>query len=249
MTKENKVLIDIKNATFAYGEQVVLKDVNVKVDKGAYTLLLGANGSGKSTFVKSLLGLMKPVKGEIFLFDEKIDRFDKWDKIGYVAQRAAHIEMGIPLSVFEVVSMGKVEKVTEAEVRAALKEVEMEAFMHEDVNKLSGGQQQRVFIARSLLSDPELLILDEPTVGLDAHSSTNFYELIATLHRRGRTILLVTHDTHFMTAEATNVLELRDGEIVFDGEQSDYRTWHNTQCHMTGPGCKVKEIDMKEGGQ
>ena len=238
-------MITVKHATFAYGNEKILTDINLTVAPGTYTLLIGANGSGKSTFVKGILGLKKPQSGDVELFGTSIEKFTEWNRIGYVAQRAAFIDMAIPLSVKETVAMGRAGRVSDAEIIRVLQEVEMEQFLHNDVNKLSGGQQQRVFIARSLLTTPDFLLLDEPTVGLDAHSATQFYELVAALHKKGTAILMVTHDTHFLTEEATDVIELTNGTVSFAGKQSDYRIWHNDHCHRNPETCLVQELSAE----
>ncbi|MGL5043139.1 MAG: metal ABC transporter ATP-binding protein [Culicoidibacterales bacterium] len=223
-----------KDVTFGYGTQQIFSNMSVTIEKGEYILLLGPNGSGKSTFIKCLLGLVKPLSGSIKIEDIGVHQFSQWSKIGYVAQRASHINIAIPVSVREVVSMGLKTKVTAEMVNYSLEVVGMSEFAHRSVLKLSGGQQQRVFIARALLSDPEVLILDEPTVGLDMAASKSFYELVAKLHKMGKTIIMVTHDTHFLTKEATRVIELSHG-IAFDGNQTEYRHWHNNHCLFCEP--------------
>lgn len=236
MVKESRgdTMFEFKDVNFSYGKESIFTNVNVKMNKGEYILLLGPNGSGKSTFIKCLLGLVSPTSGTILIEGTPIQKFTNWAKIGYVAQRATHMDVAIPVSVQEVVGMGMKKTASHAEIASCLEVVDMDKYKNYSIHKLSGGQQQRVFIARALLSNPEVLILDEPTVGLDMASATSFYELVAKLHKMGKTIIMVTHDTHFLTKEATRIIELSRG-IAFDGNQEGYRHWHNNHCLFCDP--------------
>ncbi|GBU11182.1 zinc ABC transporter ATPase [Erysipelotrichaceae bacterium] len=227
-------MFSLKDISFSYGNDCIFQNLNVEIEKGEYLLLLGANGSGKSTFIKCLLGLVEPQKGSIALNGIPLSKFDAWEKIGYVAQRASHIAVAIPVSVQEVVGMGKKQKPLQTEIDRVLEVVKMSAYKTQAIQRLSGGQQQRVLIARALLTNPDVLILDEPTVGLDMASVTSFYELVANLHKMGKTIIMVTHDTHFLTKEATRIIELQR-KIIFDGDVISYRKWHSQHCLFCEP--------------
>ncbi|WP_018923744.1 metal ABC transporter ATP-binding protein [Salsuginibacillus kocurii] len=216
MFTDNKIpVVDIKNLSFRYGNQYVLEDVSMRLAPGAFLGLVGPNGSGKSTLLKSLLGLQQPQKGEIRLFGEKVEKYKGWDRIGYVSQKANSFNAGFPATVFEVVSMGLfgkkglfrfLNRKDKQKVREAIEWVGMTPYEKRNIGELSGGQQQRVFIARALVSDPELLILDEPTVGVDAKSVQNFYTMLEGLNKEhGLTLLLVTHDVGAMTRHVTDV--------------------------------------------
>lgn len=222
-------MFEFKNVDFSYNKEQIFHNLNIQIEQGEYVLVLGSNGSGKSTFVQCLLGLLQPNKGTIAIEGKSTKNFSEWDKIGYVAQRVTHIEMAIPTSVKEVVAMGNIGKITLADIIEQLDIVGMSEYLHADIHNLSGGQQQRVFIARALMSNPNALILDEPTVGLDAQTTHNFYELVAQLHKRGKTIIMITHDMHLLTKEATRIIEINRG-ISFDGNLPDYRQWHDTHC-------------------
>ncbi|TSB46736.1 metal ABC transporter ATP-binding protein [Alkalicoccobacillus porphyridii] len=209
------MLAELKNIHFYYGSRHVLEDVSLQLTKGSFIGLVGPNGSGKSTLIRILLGLMQPTQGQVELFDKKINHFSKWDKIGFVSQKANSFNTGFPATVYEVVSMGLYGKVglfrflnkkDKQKVYDAIEQVGMQEYVHQNIGELSGGQQQRVFIARALVSDPELLILDEPTVGVDVSSVKAFYELLKTLNQQeGLTLLLITHDTGVMTQYVSKV--------------------------------------------
>ncbi|TMW73827.1 metal ABC transporter ATP-binding protein [Alteribacter natronophilus] len=226
-----KPAIEIKDLSFAYNGQNVLEDINLTIKEGSFLGLVGPNGSGKSTLIKCLLSLLKPDQGEIRLFGEKLARFDSWSDIGFVSQKANSFNSGFPATVFEVVSMGLYGKVGlfrflkkkhKEEVRNAIRQVEMEDYMNANIGQLSGGQQQRVFIARALVSKPKLLILDEPTVGVDAKSVNRFYDMLKDLNvNQGITLILVTHDVGAMTEYVTDVACL-NRHLHFHGDTKEY---------------------------
>ncbi|WP_096201282.1 metal ABC transporter ATP-binding protein [Bacillus sp. FJAT-45350] len=230
-TNENRVAIDINHLSFRYGNRNVLEDISIQVRNGAFLGLVGPNGSGKSTLVKCLLGLLTPQQGSIQLFGQPISKFRDWDKVGFVSQKANSFNSGFPATVFEVVSMGLFAKVGlfrflrkhhKQKVRDVIESVGMTDYMNQNIGELSGGQQQRVFIARALVSDPELLILDEPTVGVDAKSVKNFYEMLSNLNKQhGITLVLVTHDIGAMTDHVTDVACLNK-HLHFHGNTEEF---------------------------
>ncbi|MFC7370358.1 metal ABC transporter ATP-binding protein [Fictibacillus iocasae] len=232
MEQSREPVISIKNLFYHYGQANVLENINLSVNKGDFLGLVGPNGSGKSSLVKCILGLQQPQKGEVSLFGEQASKFRHWEKIGYVSQKANSFNTSFPATVFEVVSMGLFGKVGlfrflkrehRQKVQQALEAVGMDAYGSRNIGELSGGQQQRVFIARALVSDPELLILDEPTVGVDALSTDAFYELLKELHRdRNMTLLLVTHDVGVMSDYVTRVACLNK-QLHFHGKPSEFK--------------------------
>ena len=196
-------LVCLHEISFGYGEQAVLEDIDLHVEKGEYLGLLGPNGSGKSTLLKIILGLLTPEKGKVELFGKPINKFSNWHKIGYIPQKATQIENRFPITVKEVVSINAR---SQTKVSEALEKVDMLSFSNNLVHELSGGQQQRVFIAKALAGDPQLLLLDEPTVGIDANSQKDFYSLLDTLHKSGLTIVLVSHDTEDIVREVNRIV-------------------------------------------
>lgn len=230
MSKYESV-IELDQVTFYYGNRLVLDHINMNVNPGEFLGLVGPNGSGKSTLIKMILGLLKPSHGEVRLFGQPLSRFRDWSKIGYVSQKANSFNTGFPATVFEVVSMGLFGKMglfkwmgrkEKARVYEALAMVDLSDYEKQNIGKLSGGQQQRVFIARALVSDPELLILDEPTVGVDAHSVDQFYDLLEKMHRQlGVSLLLVSHDIGVITSKVDRVACLNK-KLHFHGNPREF---------------------------
>lgn len=226
-----ETILSLENVSFSYGERQALQKVNLTISKGDFLGLVGPNGGGKTTLIKIILGLLKPDEGEVKILNQEISSFDKWHTIGYVPQKANSFNKGFPATVFELVSMGLTAKIgyfrfmtkkDKEKVAQAIREVGMENYMHENIGNLSGGQQQRVFIARAIVGDPEILILDEPTVGVDYKNVEKFYDLLDRLNEeRGLTLLLITHDTGAMTEHANKVACLNK-TLHFHGKTKEY---------------------------
>lgn len=224
-------IIRLKNIDFSYDSKTVLKNVNLEIERGAFMGLVGPNGGGKTTIIKILLGLLKPDSGKVFINNQPIDKFKNWNKIGFVSQKANTFNKGFPATVFEVVSMGLTAKLgylkflnkqSKKQVSHAIDQVGMSEYTFRNIGDLSGGQQQRVFIARALVSEPDLLILDELTVGIDFKNVERFYELLHKLNaEQNITLLLVTHDTGAMTDYATNIVCLNQ-TMHFHGRSEEY---------------------------
>lgn len=228
-----KTLIEIKNVSFQYEYTQVLKNISLRVEEGDFLALIGQNGSGKSTLLKLILGLLKPMSGEIQLFGENANQFKHREWIGYVSQKSNAFNSGFPATVEEVVKSGLTQKVglfkrmpkdSEYLVMAALKDVGMEQYAKRNIGQLSGGQQQRVFIARALVADPKLLILDEPTVGIDRENVQAFYDMLAHLNtHHNMTLILVTHDVDTVSDRVSHVACLNQ-TIHFHGYKNDFDT-------------------------
>jgi len=259
MMEQEQNVIEIQDLFFQYDRQTVLEDINLTVPKGAFLGLVGPNGSGKSTLIKCVLGLQRPQQGTIRLFGHDIQKFKEWNKIGFVSQKANSFNTGFPATVFEVVSTGLTSKLGlfrfmkaehKEKVMKALEAVGMDEFARRNIGELSGGQQQRVFIARALVSEPELLILDEPTVGVDAQNVQNFYTLLETLNKEhGITLLLVTHDTGTITEKVTHVACLNK-HLHFHGETEEFNHLCEHDLSMFyGHHVHVLTHDHQHGGQ
>ncbi len=221
----------MEHVSFAYDNKHALKDINLEINTGDFLGLVGPNGGGKTTLIKLLLGLEKPQKGIIRLFDKNITDFNQWSKIGFVSQKANSFNRGFPATVREVVSTGItaklgyfhfLKKVDKQKVEHAVEMVGMHDYINQNIGDLSGGQQQRIFIARSLVSDPALLILDEPTVGIDTENVQKFYGLLHRLNEESNiTLLLVSHDIGTMTKHADGIACLNKS-LHFHGDTTSF---------------------------
>lgn len=230
-------VVSIKNIDYKYNNLPVLIDVCMDIKNGDFIGLIGPNGSGKTTLLKLILGLIPVQKGEIYLFDKPVSKFHDWHKIGYVSQKANSFNSGFPATVFEVVSMGlygqkglfrHLNKKDKEKIYEVIDIVGLSDYVKSSIGKLSGGQQQRVFIARALVSKPQLLILDEPTVGVDIESSNQFYYLLEKMNKEmGITIVFVSHDINVLTKKVSIVACLNK-EIYFHGPPEDYRKQTNS---------------------
>jgi zinc transport system ATP-binding protein len=224
-------VLKMEHVSFRYEKENVLEDINLTVPKGAFLGLVGPNGSGKSTLLKCVLGLLKPQQGYISLFGTPIESFKEWHRIGFVSQKANSFNSGFPATVYEVVASGLTAKrgmfrfFTKNDKQAvseAIEAVGMSAFAKRNIGELSGGQQQRVFIARAIVSKPELLILDEPTVGVDVHHVQSFYNMLEELNEHlGITLILVTHDIGTITEKVTHVACLNK-HLYFHGKAEEF---------------------------
>ncbi len=217
-----KAIIEFKDVSFAYQRQAVLEHIDLKIESGEYVGVIGPNGGGKTTFVKVLLGLLRPQSGEILLWGESAERFTDRYKIGYVPQRAGNSEFRLPITVREVVSFGATRtRNAQSVVDKALQHVGMATFADRRLTELSGGQQQKVFIAKALAAEPEVLVLDEPTVGVDVKAQDDFYQLIANLNKQGLTIIMVSHDIDVVMNEVSKLVCINE-ELVYHGHPKDF---------------------------
>jgi zinc transport system ATP-binding protein len=217
--------IAVTDGVVAYGGRPVLHRVCVRVDRGEVVALLGANGSGKSTLIRAALGLAPLSSGRVELFGTPLGRFRQWSRIGYVPQRIG-AGGGVPATVREVVSAGRLGRrrfLSPARpadvdaVRRAIAAVGLADRAGDPVATLSGGQQQRTLIARALAGEPELLILDEPTAGVDAASQRAFADALRAFVAAGGTVLLVAHELGPLEPLVSRAVVLHHGEVVHSG--------------------------------
>jgi len=223
-------VLEVAGAVVAYGERRVLHGVGLAIAQGETVAVLGANGSGKSTLIRAALGLAPLAGGRAELFGTPLGRFRAWHRVGYVPQRLG-AGSGVPATVREVVGSGRLARrgfgrparaADRAAVAAALDAVSLADRAGDRADTLSGGQQQRVLIARALVSNPELLILDEPTGGVDPEAQTSFYALLHHLNReREVTLILVSHDIGVVAKEVTKLACL-NRRLVFHGRPGDF---------------------------
>lgn len=216
----------LSGGTVSFGATAALRNVHFHLDPGEFIVLLGANGSGKTTMVKALLGLISLDKGRLDLFGTPLQKFRDWERIGYVPQRA-NAASGVPANAFEVVLAGRLARSrkwgphTKDDARAAmvaLELVDMADKHREPVETLSGGQQQRVLIARALAGEPDVLVLDEPVSGVDLEHQESFAAILGELNRGGRSVLLVAHALGVIEPLVTRAVVLAQGEVTYDGK-------------------------------
>lgn len=243
-------VLEVKNVYFKYDEQFILEGACLDLYKGDYLGLIGPNGSAKSTLLKLILGILKPYKGEIQIFGQEIREFNSWEKVGYVSQKATSINRSFPATVEEILeaelkATNKKKKTSNRkkniDINKVLDIVKMGDYKKRLIGNLSGGQQQRVFIARALINQPELLILDEPTVGVDIASQELFYDIIGKLNIDfGMSIILVTHDIGVVTEKVNRVACMGNKKLYMDCSSSNAHV-HDFIKEIYGE--KIKVID------
>lgn len=205
--------VSINNLNFSYSQIPVLKNCNLNVDVGEFTVILGGNGSGKSTLIKLMLGELKKDKGEIKILGKNIEDYTSFKDIGYVPQINIVNKIAFPITCLELVSLNLYEdfgfikipkKNHYQKAKDILKKMGMEKYINIPVNELSGGLAQRAMISKAMINDPKILILDEPTAGVDKYSKDHFFETIDFLSKKFNvTIIMVTHELKEM--ESLNI--------------------------------------------
>lgn len=228
-------IIEISDVSFSYGADEVLKNISLEIHRGDYLGLIGPNGAGKTTLLKIMLGLLSPASGSVSLFGVELKRFNAWSKIGYVPQNVANVDPNFPCSVEEVVLMGLYAKrglfhfVTKGDrvrVKEALLSVDMLAYKDRLIGALSGGEQQRVFIARALVTDPEVIFLDEPTTGVDVKSKEEFYALLRDLNsKKDLTLVLISHDVATVLRDAMHIAYV-NRTVAYRGSPEEFMKEH-----------------------
>ncbi len=215
--------ITVKNLSCGYSGRPVAEKISFTLEKGNYLTVLGENGAGKSTFVKTLLGLIPSLDGEIVLGDG-LGRHE----IGYLPQQT-EMQRDFPASVQEIVRSGLVgrrglrpflSREEKEEVRSIMERLGISSMAGKSYRELSGGQQQRVLLARACLAAGKVILLDEPVTGLDPRASADFYRLIRELNHEGMAVLMVSHDVAAAEADATHILHV--GKRVFFGTKAEY---------------------------
>ncbi len=228
--------ITITDLSVKYGHEEVLSNISCTIEAGDFLAVIGPNGSGKTTFVKTLVGLIKPDSGSV--------RFDCTNgtpfRIGYLPQRSTYTDPRFPASVMEVVASGTMSRsvyhIPENEKKHLAVIMELLDITHLASNRvglLSGGQQQRVHLARALASSPSLLILDEPTGALDPETRDCFYKTLTEFNsENGMTIIMVTHDSHSVESFARSILFL-DRTMLYYGSIADFNTSISAKHYFT----------------
>ena len=210
--------IELKKLSLGYGGKAVIKNLSLKIGEGDFICLVGPNGAGKSTLIKGILGLIKPISGEI-LFNG-IHR----NEVGFLAQESG-IDPNFPATVEEIVLSGKMSRDYDA-MREKMKLVGISKLAGKSFGELSGGQKQRVLIARALMATSKLLILDEPANSLDYDSAKKLYQILGELNSQGITIIMVTHDLDHGNLIGNKILSLRD-EVFYGTTEEFVRKVHH----------------------
>jgi len=202
--KEKTPILEVSNLDLTRSNSLVIERANFTIHRGDYVGIVGPNGGGKTTLLLALLNILPRTKGTIRLFGQKIESFSNWEKVAYVPQHAINFDPQFPLAVRELVALGRVNRGNLGRtlkredwesVDEALEFMGISDIANKRIGQLSGGQKQRLFVAKALVRKPEIILLDEPIVGVDAETQEKFYKKLSDLNiAKGITILLVTHD-------------------------------------------------------
>jgi len=214
----------MQDVSFSYEQQSVISNLNFAVQERDFVGLIGSNGAGKTTLLQMIVGLLKPDQGRLSLFGEPIGQFKRWELIGYVPQKNAFNPL-FPATVREVVLSGlygrnklfrKVGKSDLTKAEDAMHAMRIEDLANKRIGQLSGGQQQRAFLARALINNPALLILDEPTIGIDAETQEGFFHMIKHMHQHHNiTFLMVSHDMEMIRSYLGQEPLQHNGKLKF----------------------------------
>lgn len=211
--------IEIRNLNYAFGDTLVLKDLNLDYDRSEFLCIVGPNGGGKSTLLKLILGLLKPQSGVIKVQGKAPNKAIKL--LGYVPQQI-FINKSFPISALEVVLMGLIDKkkfgfYSKSQKNEALKSLEMvgmREFAARRISDLSGGQRQRVYIARALCAKAQILLLDEPTASIDTKGQVQIYNILKDLNQNGTGIVMISHDINLALTYATKAAYIANKELI-----------------------------------
>ncbi len=236
-------IVELKNINFGYNSKYyTIRNINFDVYRGDFISIIGSNGIGKSTILKLILGEEKIDSGEIRLFGENIKKFRQWKKIGYLEQNAYYKVLNFPATVYEIVmsnmfsSIGLFKRQNKNHHKKVIETLELlniEKIKNKMISKLSGGQIQKVFLARTLVQNPELLILDEPTTAIDSEATSVIYDILKDLNKKeNMTIIMVTHDLKYVSLISSKILCFEEGSLIeLDKKQLDielsYKHKHN----------------------
>jgi zinc transport system ATP-binding protein len=228
------VIVSLKSAAFGYAEREVVSEVSLDIRAGEVVAVLGANGSGKSTLVKGLLGLNNHLSGQVALFGTPLERFHDHARLGYVPQRHT-LSTSVRATAAEIVAIGRLphqgwlgrtNRRDRTIIEESLELVGLADRARVDVSTLSGGQQRRVLIARALAAQPDVLIMDEPTAGVDLASQEVLSQVLARLAERGATMLIVTHELRALRGVLTRIVEMSGGRITLDVTPAEHDKAH-----------------------
>lgn len=249
--------IEAENLSFSYGNEPIFTKIGFSIYNGDFVAVIGSNGTGKSTLMKLILGELAPTDGFIRIFNQDVSKFRNWSKIGYVPQSGLKSADSFPATAEEIVTanlfsqiglMRFPKKKHRDKARQTLELVGMEAYSKRIIGELSGGQRQRVMLARVLVNSPEIMILDEPTTGVDTRTVESLYELLSSLNREtGLTIVMVTHDIGRASNYVSRVLCLEEGSLMELGKEQITEKLYHKHKHALQNIPAVQKGDDKHG--
>lgn len=232
-------MVNLSNIRFSYGGNVVLENLSLAIDQGSFTAVIGPNGAGKSTVLKIIAGILTPQAGTVTIRGKNLREARYDGLIGYVPQNYGKNISGFPATVEEVVKLGTLAGLNRKCSKSAachivdhmLQLVGCKEIRKKRIGELSGGQQQRVMVARALAGNPELLLLDEPTSGVDYEASAKIYELLGQLNcNLGVTVIMVSHDIEKAIKWSDKVVCINRG-LCFFGDSNDFNITHLQSRH------------------
>ncbi|WP_374969734.1 metal ABC transporter ATP-binding protein [Terrabacter sp. BE26] len=250
----DEVVIELRHAAFGYGERAVLAGASLTVRHGEIVAVVGPNGSGKSTLMKGILGLNERISGSVTLFGVPSHELRERARLGYVPQRHT-LSASVRATAEEIVSTGRLPRIgwlgrlraTDRQLVArSLDVVGLADRAATEVSTLSGGQQRRVLIARALAGQPDVLIMDEPTAGVDAANQHVLADVLERLVHRGVTMLIVTHELGALERLLTRIVVVDTGRITFDGTPQEYAVARERVHHDHDSHHHDLELDARE---
>ena len=249
--------VEVRQGSVAIGGRPILRGIDLTVAPGEFLALMGANGSGKSTLVRAITGLVPLASGSVSLFGTAYADFRDWQRVGFVPQRST-ASSGVPSTVWEVVASGRITRrrpflplsgQDRKAISDAIEVVGLADRAQHGISQLSGGQQQRALIARALAGEPDLLVLDEPTAGVDVANQQALADALRVLKARGATIVLVAHELGPMELLIDRAVVMRDGRVAYSGPALDAGNGHHhhhptagTHDHVPHVGSPLDEI-------
>jgi zinc transport system ATP-binding protein len=211
-------VIEVQSLNVDRSGKRIIQNADFTIYRGDYVGVVGPNGGGKTTLMKSILGILPKESGKIRILGEPIDSFKQWNRLAFVSQDSINFDSNFPMSVREMISIGRISRKNLArplkkndweKVEETIEFMGLKDFSEKRIGQLSGGQRQRVFVAKAMVRDPEILMLDEPVSGIDAEAQERFYMRLGNLNKsRGTTILIVSHDLASVFCRMSHVISV-----------------------------------------
>jgi zinc transport system ATP-binding protein len=234
-------LVSVQSISYSYNSESVLENISFDIEEGDFLGIIGPNGAGKTTLFHCMLGLLNSYSGRITILNQDIKKYKKiFSKIGYIPQKKS-IDQKFPLTVEELVSLSLYKSTSKNLVLEILKQVGLEKMKNKTIGQLSGGQQQRVLIAKALVNNPIILMLDEPTNELDPQSQNDFYSLLKELNEKNKiTIIWSSHDMDAVNKYA-NKVSCINKRMFFHGDKGEF---FSSEDHLKNYSESTMQIHM-----